>query len=698
MKTANKADIIALFENYRYKSRQDSDDILIFEYASGIFNGVQIVPIKSDIPKESIDNIRSEYSKAGYATHVYEVCDIEQIEKDLFNGFFQTKLSNARIRNKYQKYCERVMLQYGKKANDYQYIEASFEKEVDFMEAKPDDHLVDAIFSLLQGEGARLIILEAPAGFGKTSTAYEVLSRYQDVTEDVRPFMMELYKDRTASIFKYILLSNIDTDFDVTIKSDIVIENIKAGRIPLLVDGFDELLSRDFVNGNHNVDFKEVESMLSTIADLLTGNAKVLLTTRKTAIFSGEEFFEWHENLKEKGKVFQVVKYSLNGPALEDWLTREDITRFDKTLLSALNNPVLLGFLKYCGGDLGETKNGIVDRFFNLLLTREIERQDLPFSVEEQKIIMRRLAMVLAGFNCSTDTRSSVMSFIEETSKKLIISKLTAARDFDSLLNTLTNHALLNRKNDKIGFLNDFIYGYMLAESFLNYSQEDDMLGAASSIPPEFLKKCIDASVYLSDAEKATIHQSLKLRATIGAEDSVLCDLKLIGKTSSSVSGLSFGEDRLSNCTLGRDEAQMEDCTFSNITFTRCNFDFDFLSACTFVQCVFDNCTREGNNQSCYGYGCLDNDDILRIDDVEEQIVPDKLSDEEVKISILEKYFMVDKLRRRMKLISAIRKNYVKNEKQFKRCLDSLVSDKLLIVNGDKSFITDEGERYYKHK
>lgn len=35
--------------------------------------------------------------------------------------------------------------------------------------------------------------------------------------------------------------------------------------------------------------------MLETIADLLEGNAKIVLTTRKTAILSGPEFYDWYE-------------------------------------------------------------------------------------------------------------------------------------------------------------------------------------------------------------------------------------------------------------------------------------------------------------------------------------------------------------------------------------------------------------------
>ena len=694
-----KSSVITLFENYRYKYVKETSGVLVFEYASGMYSGVELVPINDKVGKKDIERIKIEYSNSGYATHVYEKCDIEQIQRDLFNGFFQTRLSNNRIKNKYLQYCKRVMLQYGKKPEDYKYIEVSYDKEVDFVEDKSDVPLVDSIFSLLQDKGARLIIMEAPAGFGKTSTAYEVLSRYQDVENDVRPFMMELYKDRTASIFKYILLSNIDMDFDVNIKSDIVIENIKEGRIPLLVDGFDELLSKEIDGKGHGkVEFKEVESMLSTIAELLQGNAKIMLTSRKTAIFSGEEFSDWYEGLIEKGLNFQIVKYSLNTPSIRDWLDKDSIAHYDSSLLKVLNNPVLLGFLKYCGEELKSSCSNIVETFFDLLLNREIERQDIPFSAQEQRTIMRRLAMVLAGFNCSTDTRDSIVSIINETSSKLISSKATVARDIDSLLNSLSNHALLNRKNDKVGFLNDFIYGTMLAESFVHYKIDDNYgIDFASNIQPFFLEKCIDASVFLSSDLKLRIWDSLKTNAVLNSVDSALCDWKLRGSAQGVVEGVSFDDEILSDVALGESSARIIGCTFSNIIFTRCIFNFSFIENCTFVQCSFIDCIKEGSNLSCYEYGCNDKDGILFLDE-EEVSIQDVKSDDEIKVSILKKYFMVGSQRRRMKLISVIRRDYADNEKQFRRCVSSLSSEKLLIVNGDKSFITDEGVQWLQAK
>ena len=117
---------------------------------------------------------------------------------------------------------------------------------------------------------------------------------------DIRPIFMKLEKDRSANTFRYLLLTHIDRDFDIQLKNDIVIKNIKNGRIPIIIDGFDELLSKDLDEGKQDTAFGEVETMLSTIADLPTNRAKVVLTSRKTAIFSGPSFAEWYNNQKKR--------------------------------------------------------------------------------------------------------------------------------------------------------------------------------------------------------------------------------------------------------------------------------------------------------------------------------------------------------------------------------------------------------------
>ena len=152
--------------------------------------------------------------------------------------------------------------------------------------------IVSALRQELITDGAKLIIVEAPAGYGKTSTAMELLNSYSDVTSKVRPFYMELSLDRQAPTFYYLLISQINKTFNVLLGDTIVMHNIKEGRIPLIIDGFDELLNEDLDAGNSNFDRNKGKTMLETIADLLEGNAKIVLTTRKTAILSGPEFYE----------------------------------------------------------------------------------------------------------------------------------------------------------------------------------------------------------------------------------------------------------------------------------------------------------------------------------------------------------------------------------------------------------------------
>lgn len=56
------------------------------------------------------------------------------------------------------------------------------------------------------------------------------------------------------------------------------------------------------------------KTMLQTIADLLNGNAKIVLTTRKTAILSGEDFYEWYEETVTEKEKFYILRYKLEQP------------------------------------------------------------------------------------------------------------------------------------------------------------------------------------------------------------------------------------------------------------------------------------------------------------------------------------------------------------------------------------------------
>ena len=143
--------------------------------------------------------------------------------------------------------------------------------------------------------------------------SYELLSRFLKISNTKIPFFTELSRDRKATIFSHILRKEIEEQFANRVDSSVVIGEIKKGRIPLIIDGFDELISKDF--SFNTSEFQQVESMLSTVVDLLSDNAKIVITSRKTAIFNSEDFYNWMSN---RNIDYTMAKITISEPCIEN--------------------------------------------------------------------------------------------------------------------------------------------------------------------------------------------------------------------------------------------------------------------------------------------------------------------------------------------------------------------------------------------
>lgn len=93
-------------------------------------------------------------------------------------------------------------------------------------------------------------MIEAAAGFGKTCTAYELLREIIVNNIGKIPLFSELSRNRQAKIFRYVLLDEIDRSFPL-LSSALVRNEIRAGNVPVILDGFDELL-HESTNGIEN--------------------------------------------------------------------------------------------------------------------------------------------------------------------------------------------------------------------------------------------------------------------------------------------------------------------------------------------------------------------------------------------------------------------------------------------------------------
>lgn len=697
MRKEGKSKLIELFQLYNYViEKEDYHGCIVFSLNTGIYSVVEIIQWDGTT-LETAKEVQKKYYEAGYdAVKISPYTSIEEIENYLFNGFFYVKSSNERISRSYSDYTTKVMSAYegeGRK-NTYNYINVDYSLEVDFQEnGNNGKNVIENIKSYMECGGAHLIIVEASAGFGKTSTAYELYNTYAGIEKNTIPLFMELSRDRQAPTFRLLLLSQIERMFGLVLSTKAVIYNIKKGRIPLIIDGFDELLSKDLDSGGTEAKFSEVETMLSTIADLLTENTKVLLTSRKTAIFSGESFYDWYLQIRaKKDTSFQIERFQLHEPCVEDWLPNERLRRLPLTIKD-INNPVLLGYLRYLEDkefDKAISSN-LVERYFDSLLRREQERQALPFNVDEQKEIFSRTAVWFASYNIASDKRSDVKSYIYELSSNLIDKRATDGQTAETLANALTNHALMDRKeNGNVGFINDFILGNMLCYAIQN-EKDQAIIKMFRDIPYPFVEKALVSASTYSKEEKEFLGEMLYDKCELNEALKFWIDVRLRFKSVSNQKDMSFNEGKISCAYFCTDNAVYDNCTFSNMYFEGCFFHIKNIRNCMFIRCQFKDCTFDAEVSEDDFFDCKFENTPHSYSEINMRTnkTEDENNKEATQNEILKMYLQVDGKTQRMRMLSRIREGY--NPKSFKRTIKDLLNSKFIVCNGDKSFITELG-------
>lgn len=694
----NKEKIIELFRLYQFDLLTETADYIVFSASTSMYPAVEIVPYAKDFIYKYENQLRLEYSKAGFGVYFRYEETIEEIENYLFNRAFNIQESNYRSQIAYKNYIREIIESYQEDdavTPEYQYIDIPYSLETNFQIELDSKTIVDSIIGAVNSPGPLLIIIEASAGYGKTSTAYEILNRFSTADSDKRPFFMELYRDRVVKKFYYLMLSQITRTFKVLQKPDLVIHNIRNGRIPLIIDGFDELLSADIDNGNMEADFSEVSGMLSTIADLLKDDAKIILTSRKTAIFAGDAFYEWYSKFADNGHAFTVKRYALGTPSIEMWLGK-DRTRSLPESFQYIVNPVLLSYLRNVSSVkfssiVDETK--LSQTYFEDLLKREKIRQKLPFTVEEQETILRRLSAYFSGLNISSLKRAEIKDIIGDLSRETILRNITEEQDFAVLTNALTNHVFLDRKTDSnIGFLNDFIFGTFLMKALL---YEDDPFYDDYFKEARFgvLEKLIFAASVWGKEIKSNVWTKMNQRCQMSEILHFWSDMILLGEGMQDYKEISPDGKIINNAVIGSDRCKITNSCFSNVIFNKCIFDVNQLDDYLFVNCVFNECEKIGVFDENAFYSCKNEASLF--DSISNEHDESDLESLDIYVQILGKYYQVGGQKTRLNLISRLSRDFA--PKEFRKAFKSLVTKGYIYANGDKSFLLQKGNEYYRN-
>jgi len=582
-----------LYTSYGFEIIESNNpDIAVFAYKKGRYFGVDIIPLGTDTDTiTSAEEIKDDYSRQGYAASLKRVQNIEDAEIELFKSFFSFDSSIQRVKRKYHDFTE-------KQRNsligfNYEYIDSPFEL---YNHNQEDKRVFDVVERRLQSNKPELLIIEAAAGYGKTCTAFEVLQKIVEKEANQLPILTELSRNRSAKIFRYILLDEIDLEYP-TLNSTLVIKEIKNGRIPLIIDGFDELLEKVDTEQIIDNSFEEVESMLDTIGNLLEHKAKIVLTTRRTAIFTGLEFEKWLTKWSDR---FTITRIAIKEPRIKDWL---GIPRYQKVKdknvpIQNLANPVLLTFLKNLQPvdfeNLIDHPDLLIKEYFDKMLTREKDRQELLMTVENQLILFRNVAGELLSLDSTVEDKDFFKMIILEDNKKLLedtrlLYPTSSKRTIDNLVDTLSTHALLDRKGrdqNQIGFINDFVFGIFIGEILVDMPETIEGKKYSSYM----IELAVTAFRVQALSTKQKLWQTIQPVADRFSNEQVFqFDVSLQERLMRPYQEITVHDESFFNITFERHD--ITNSVFLNCFFKNCTFQTNVFNGVGFVSCLFTNCS-----------------------------------------------------------------------------------------------------------
>lgn len=618
----NKKDIIELYEKYGFKFHENSSnsDFLSFTYKTGFFHNAEIISLSINNKEEVTRRMEEkvfDLKKLGYSTKMSFYNSIEEIEQSLFEGFFNIKKWKERILKEYEHYTEKIMTNLPKEKYKYEYINSPFLKN---KIKKEQTSIIEEICLDVKKDSPQLIIIEAPAGFGKTSTSYEILKEFIKNEELPIPFFTEFSRDRQARVFNHILMREVDKYFH-NLKSQVVIDEIKAGKILILLDGFDELLHDDSTEGNKISAFEKNEPMLETISELLINKSKVILTTRKSAIFDGELFTNWINKYEDK---FAINRYQIEKPEIKHWLEDSRYKQLNKSFenVNFILNPVLLSFLRFSNeqtfSELVDNPLNIVEKYFSTMLEREMNRQNLPMKIEQQNQLLDIIAQDMCDNNYTSDSKEKIINLIKVKAIDLLndVRENYAPKDrptIDKLATTLSNHAFFDRSQqgeNNIQFLNEFVFGNYISRNIINSSDE------WISSDERFVEPAVLSYVCREKDKKLLLWKKLMFMKEFLSKSSQMkyeylltdCVLEEV-YNDSEIKNISFKNIEFFKKTNISNSIFL-DCDFFNIDFNMEMFQNITFSSCKLWDCSVTNINEE-NKDNIIFYNCLDNNDLI---------------------------------------------------------------------------------------
>lgn len=638
----DRAKVRLAYERYGFiEKATNQKNVMVFSIRTGHYHNADIIPLD---PAIDVTETIQEFQDCGFACQIRDYACVTEIETALFTGFFNLDSTRKRLLRDYEEFTDSLVRIHSDNAT-YEYIKTQY-----YVNNKEGQLTVtQEILDRLDVTKPILFLVEAAAGFGKTCSAYELVKEITNTRPHQLPLFSELSRNRQAKIFRYVLLDEIDRSFPL-LSSSLVRSEIKSGKVPVILDGFDELLHESATDESTN--YESTEPMLDTISELLTNRAKVVLTTRRTAIFDGDEFHQWIDNHEHD---FEVIRLRIQEPRIGDWLSPERLASICAAgfPIENLSNPVLLSFLR-CISDtefdeVSRDSTKLVDKYFDSMMERERKRQDLFMTPSEQYKILRSISDDMIEFDYTSESRDYIYSLILENNQALLDKtrksySVDTRPTTDELVNKLTSHALLDRKgkdSQGIGFVNEFVLGNFCADNII----DDESLEWDGD--KRFIEPAIQSYLPRTEDERGILWDSLKfVLEFINGADKINYNYLLTGELRMDLDSDTVEELVIQGLSFGN-LAKIKDTVFISCKFTECDFNIENIDNTTFINCDFYQCSvkddKASGSDDIHFAGCNDDNDFISLINTQDDEINEcneQLSDlNSCDLYVLEKFY-----------------------------------------------------------
>jgi hypothetical protein len=339
-------------------------------------------------------------------------------------------------------------------------------------------------------------------------------------------------------------------------------------------------------------------------------------------------------------------------------------------------------------------------------LQREQTRQHLLIEPDTQMRIFRKLVRLFSELDIKATDKEFLKELILDYNKTILKNTIEKYQPesrprIEQLADTLSNHAFLDRKDNKnIGFVNELILGTLIGQSLANGKYEEHRPDFYKNLSQMYSLLAVQAYKVQNENDKLKLWDTFyKFSFPYDKQFFFSIDIWLKKELVSDYYQDSLSQFVVEDISFSK-ERQFRETIFTDCTFKNCQFSVQTFEKSSFINCNFYDCRLiVGNFQNSADnivlYSCQSNNNFSDnlITNGCNELFENELDVEQL---FLSKFFRQGSTRPRHKQLSILRKDLNDiNQREVAKTIQKLKSSKYIQMNGDLCHLTKDGIAYF---